>query len=105
VGGLWDVGDTVPQAADAFASINSFSTGFVNPVAMSTIRHDLPTALPVSPTGQTVQMRTAQAAFFRAAMGDVQAAVPQQPRATSATASEAETPRVPRPGQLLDIRV
>ena len=71
---------------------------------MSTIRPDLPTAIPTAPTGQAVQMRAAQAAFFRAAMGDVQAAPPQRTTAT-ATASGAETPRLPRPGQLLDIRV
>lgn len=72
---------------------------------MSTIRTDLPSSLSASPTGQAVQMRAAQAAFFRAAMGDVQAAAPQQATAAAATSAEPETPRAPRPGQLLDIRV
>jgi len=73
---------------------------------MSTIRPDLPSALPAAATGPAAQMRAAQAAFFRAAMGDVQATPQQtpQPRPTAA-AAEPETPRAPRPGQLLDIRV
>lgn len=71
---------------------------------MSTIRPDLPSALPLAPAGQTAQMRTAQAAFFRAAMGDVQATAPQ-PRASASTTTEPDAPRAPRPGQLLDIRV
>ncbi|ADK99636.1 hypothetical protein [Brevundimonas subvibrioides] len=72
---------------------------------MSAIRPDLPATLPTAPNGQAVQMRAAQAAFFRAAMGDVQAAAPQRPAPTTATASASDTPRLPRPGQLLDIRV
>jgi len=87
-------------------AINLLSTGFVNPVGMSVIRPDLPTALPTgqpAASGQTAQFRSAQAAFFRAAMGDVQAAPAQRPAAT--TAPEPETARLPRPGQLLDIRV
>jgi hypothetical protein len=74
---------------------------------MSTIRPDLPSALPAAATGPAAQMRAAQAAFFRAAMGDVQATPQQtpQPRPTAAAAAEPETPRAPRPGQLLDIRV
>jgi len=76
---------------------------------MSTIRPDLPSALPAAATGPAAQMRAAQAAFFRAAMGDVQATPQQtpQPRPTAAAAAEpeTETPRAPRPGQLLDIRV
>ncbi|CAL1690152.1 hypothetical protein MMB232_00273 [Brevundimonas subvibrioides] len=73
---------------------------------MSAIRPDLPATLPTAPNGQAVQMRAAQAAFFRAAMGDVQATAPQRPTATATpTASASDTPRLPRPGQLLDIRV
>jgi hypothetical protein len=71
---------------------------------MTPIRPDQTSLPPAAPTGQTVQMRAAQAAFFRAAMGDVQAVPPQRPVAT-APSSEPEAPRLPRPGQLLDIRV
>jgi len=72
---------------------------------MSAIRPDLPTSMPPAPAGQAVQMRAAQAAFFRAAMGEVQATPQQRPATTTAGSAEAETPRAPRPGQLLDIRV
>ncbi|WP_396594773.1 hypothetical protein [Brevundimonas sp. R86498] len=75
---------------------------------MSTIRPDLPQSLPASTT-PSAQMRTAQAAFFRAALSEVQT-VPARPPASAGTAQPArgeapESPRLPRLGQLLDIRV
>ena len=87
----------------------------VNPVAMSAIRSGLP-ALPAAPAGQASPMRAAQAAFFRAALADVQAApatpAPARTRASapapdpsSASSSASESPRLPRLGQFLDIRV
>lgn len=87
---------------------------------MSAIRPDLPAPIPgtglTSPGGATAD--AARAAFFRAAMGQVQAA--QAPvrttapapsaAATTATAtttarSEPSPDRPSRPGALLDIRV
>ena len=86
---------------------------------MSAIRPSLPDALPRRPFAGTEAARTAQAAFFQAALGQAQ---PVRP----ATASAAPTPvrsapapsplfpaapeparadRPPRPGALLDIRV
>ncbi len=55
---------------------------------------------------QSAQVKAAQAAFFRAALSEVQA-TPQraQPTASTAQPSEPESPRLPRLGQLLDIRV
>ena len=76
---------------------------------MSAIRPDIPQSLPATTlAGPSAQARAAQAAFFRAALSEVQAAAPrpqaQQTSQTSA-ASEPESPRLPRLGQLLDIRV
>jgi hypothetical protein len=72
---------------------------------MSAIRPDLPVVQP-APTGPSAQMRAAQAAFFRAALAEV--APPAAP-ATATSSAQAmtaeETPRLPRPGALLDIRV
>ncbi|MDP3404656.1 MAG: hypothetical protein Q8S03_08200 [Brevundimonas sp.] len=74
---------------------------------MSTIRPDLPQTLPG--TTPSAQVRTAQAAFFRAALNEVQAAPPRaQTPAAARTATAAppdDSPRLPRLGQLLDIRV
>ena len=78
---------------------------------MSTIRPDLPSNLPAAnPAGPSAQVKAAQAAFFRAALGEVQAAPrsPAQPASQTAQATrptEAESPRLPRLGQHLDIRV
>jgi len=73
---------------------------------MSTIRSDIPQSLPVgAPAVQPAQVKAAQAAFFRAALSEVQAAPARPPAAASAPAREPESPRLPRPGQLLDIRV
>ena len=74
---------------------------------MSTIRPDLPAVQPQTPP----PVRSAQAAFFRAAMGQVNAVQLQttpiqaapQPRTSAPTASE--TGRSMRPGSLLDIKV
>ncbi len=77
---------------------------------MSAIRPDLPSSLP-QPSGRpSAQVKAAQAAFFRAALSEVQATAPRPqtvPAAPSASAPapEAESPRLPRLGQLLDIRV
>lgn len=72
---------------------------------MSDIPSSLPSALPSGGGVQTAQVKAAQAAFFRAALGEVQAAPPRPQATTTAQASEPESPRLPRPGQLLDIRV
>ncbi|MGV3578129.1 hypothetical protein [Brevundimonas sp.] len=77
---------------------------------MSTIRPDLPSNLPAAnPAGPSAQVKAAQAAFFRAALGEVQAtqARPQaQPTPQAQTTQPAaETQRLPRLGQHLDIRV
>jgi hypothetical protein len=76
---------------------------------MSAIRPDLPSNLPAAvPSGPSAQVRAAQAAFFRAALSEVQAAParPQPaPAQTAAPTPQAESPRLPRLGQLLDIRV
>jgi hypothetical protein len=77
---------------------------------MSVIRPDIPSTLPAAgPVGQSAQVKAAQAAFFRAALSEVQAAAPR-PQAAQATqqatrTTEPESPRLPRLGQLLDIRV
>ena len=89
--------------------VNLFSTGFVNPVGLSAIRPDIPQSLPATtPAGPSAQAKAAQAAFFRAALNEVQA-TPPRPQAAQTTptaqASEPESPRLPRLGQLLDIRV
>ena len=76
---------------------------------MSAIRPDLPSSLPAaSPAGPSAQAKAAQAAFFRAALGQVQAAAPppQAPQMTETARPTAdESPRLPRLGQLLDIKV
>ena len=76
---------------------------------MSTIRPDLPSNLPATnPAGPSAQVKAAQAAFFRAALGEVQAAAPRpqaQPTAQTTQTTQAESPRLPRLGQHLDIRV
>jgi hypothetical protein len=76
---------------------------------MSTIRPDLPAIQPQGVGSSSV--RQAQAAFFRAALGEVQAAQTQalpvrttmQPQ--TAAPAPSETGRMPRPGSLLDIKV
>lgn len=75
---------------------------------MSTIRPDFPQSLPAAtPATPSAQMRTAQAAFFRAALSEVQTApARKQPQTSAPAGGEApQSPRLPRPGQLLDIRV
>ncbi|AQR60335.1 hypothetical protein BZG35_00690 [Brevundimonas sp. LM2] len=82
---------------------------------MSAIRPARP-ALPAAPSGQAPPMRAAQAAFFRAALADVQAApaaaAPTRARAPTpmsepepSSASSSDALRLPRLGQFLDIRV
>ncbi|WP_428151382.1 hypothetical protein [Brevundimonas sp.] len=75
---------------------------------MSAIRPDLPSSLPATtPAGPSAQARAAQAAFFRAALNQAQATPQPQAAQTSQAAPTGapESPRLPRPGQLLDIRV
>jgi hypothetical protein len=73
---------------------------------MSTIPPNIPQSLPVNPPAvQPAHVKAAQAAFFRAALSEVQAAPARPQTAASAPAREPESPRLPRPGQLLDIRV
>ena len=79
---------------------------------MSAIRTDIPQTLPATtPAGPSAQAKAAQAAFFRAALNEVQAAQtrPQAAQtlqtAQTARTSEPDSPRLPRLGQLLDIRV
>ena len=74
---------------------------------MSAIRTDLPNTLPAAnPAGPSAQAKAAQAAFFRAALGQVQTA-PAAPQGAPAsqTQTQPESPRMPRLGQHLDIRV
>ena len=76
---------------------------------MSAIRPDIPQTLPaVSSVGQSAQVKAAQAAFFRAALSEVQATAPR-PQAAPATpgaqTAEPQSARLPRLGQHLDIRV
>lgn len=85
-------------------AVNPFAMGFVNSAGMSAIRPDLPAPAPAAPA-----VKTAQAAFFRAALAEVQAArsapvETARPTATSAKPA-AEPARALRPGALLDIRV
>lgn len=68
---------------------------------MSAIRPDLP-ALTVTSAPAASQLRSAQAAFFRAALNEATAAS-SQPAQTSAP--DGEPARAQRPGALLDIRV
>jgi len=90
---------------------------------MSAIRPGFPQASPPTPDLPTA--RNAQAAFFRAAMGErvsaasapvqpapsaavfsaVRTASPARPAEAAATQPDREPPRVLRPGSLLDIRV
>ena len=85
---------------------------------MSAIRPDLPAVQPqnTSVTGGSSSVRQAQAAFFRAALGEVQATPVQttmvqttpvrttaQPQTTEPTSSAGG--RSLRPGSLLDIKV
>lgn len=73
---------------------------------MSAIRPDLPAFQPAAAKPEAA--RAAQAAFFRAALDQVQArqAAPPPPSAApTSPATPAETPRISRPGGLLDIRV
>lgn len=79
---------------------------------MSAIRPDIPQTLPATtPAGPSAQAKAAQAAFFRAALNEVQAAQtrPQAAQtlqtAQTVRTSEPDSPRLPRLGQLLDIRV
>ncbi len=72
---------------------------------MTAIRPDL-SVVQSAPAGPSAQVRAAQAAFFRAALSEI-APAPRPATAPSpaqAAAAE-ETPRVGRPGALLDIRV
>ena len=79
---------------------------------MSAIRPDLPAMTPQA-AGDAPAVRNAQAAFFRAAMAQVQAPQPQvasAPRMVQTTVAptsttSAEPTRMVRPGSLLDIRV
>ena len=79
---------------------------------MSAIRPDLPAVTPQA-AGDAPAVRNAQAAFFRAAMAQVQSPQPQTasaPRAIQTTVAPAgtnstEPTRMARPGSLLDIRV
>jgi hypothetical protein len=72
---------------------------------MTAIRPDLPISQPVV-SGASAQVRAAQAAFFRAALSDAGAtqAKPASPSAAPVSTQD-ESPRLPRPGALLDIRV
>jgi hypothetical protein len=77
---------------------------------MSAIRPDLPAVQP--PSQGSSSLRQAQAAFFRAALNDVQGTQAQttQVRTTPVQPRTAEPPSSPagrsmRPGSLLDIKV
>ena len=75
---------------------------------MSAIRPDIPQTLPaITPAGPSAQAKAAQAAFFRAALSQVQATPQPQAAQTpqSAQTNAPDSPRLPRLGQLLDIRV
>lgn len=95
---------------------------------MSTIRSFLPQTLPAQAGLEPSRARSAQNAFFQAAMGQsaAQAAAPTQPRqplpsaavasvvrkatptqpfAATLPSQEREEPRLMRPGSLLDIRI
>jgi hypothetical protein len=85
---------------------------------MSAIRPGLPQSLP-TPVGEAPSARNAQAAFFRTALNQVQAAqvqtTPIQVQAQTTAANptrtvapapaDGETPRIMRPGTYLDIKV
>ena len=79
---------------------------------MSAIRPGLPQTLPPS-GGETSSARNAQAAFFRAALNQVQAN-PIQPQTPAASptpptppspSTDGQPPRIMRPGTYLDIKV
>jgi hypothetical protein len=83
---------------------------------MSAIRPNLPAVTPqgVDQAASSSTLRQAQAAFFRAALGEVQAAplarTAAQTSAPTRTAAQtaptpSETGRTLRPGSLLDIKV
>lgn len=72
---------------------------------MAVIPSNVPQSMPSGAAVQSAQVKAAQAAFFRAALSEVQAA-PARPQAPVPTQTgEPESLRLPRPGQLLDIRV
>jgi len=73
---------------------------------MNALRPDLPPNLATTApaAAPAAQLKAAQAAFFRAALNEVQAAPARAP-ASVTQAQEPDGPRPPRPGQLLDIRV
>lgn len=74
-------------------------------MSMSSIRPDLPVVLPQP----SAPARSAQAAFFRAAMDQVNGVqiqtTPAQTAPRAQTAAPSETGRSLRPGSLLDIKV
>jgi hypothetical protein len=66
------------------------------------------TQLPATqtPSGPPAAVRNAQAAFFRAALDQANAAPPRPIQPTTAgTEPQPAEPRIGRPGSLLDIRV
>ncbi|QQQ17728.1 hypothetical protein JIP62_10325 [Brevundimonas vitis] len=76
---------------------------------MSSIRPDLP-AMPTVRPEPGAAVRSAQAAFFRAALAQAEPSVavqqtPQPSPLTAAPTRSASPERDPRPGSLLDIRV
>lgn len=76
---------------------------------MSAIASDRP-AFPPSAGGAAHALRTAQSAFFRAAMGEVAAAAPRRDEGPGADTPVRAAPSpqpapYSRPGALLDIRV
>lgn len=81
---------------------------FVNRIHMSAIRPNLPAVTPQEGAQSSASLRQAQAAFFRAALGEVQAAPVAQTSAPPRAAAQTSTPesgRILRPGSLLDIKV
>ncbi len=71
---------------------------------MSAIRPDMPAIPQPLATGPSAAARTAQAAFFRAALAGAEAATPRQ-QTQAGTTDEPQQTRSTRPGSLLDIRV
>lgn len=71
---------------------------------MSAIRSDLPVPQTVISSPST-QVRAAQAAFFRAAMGEASQAAAPGSSAASPSQPPSDGARLSRPGALLDIRV
>lgn len=91
---------------------------------MSTIRSFLPQTLPAQAGLEPSRARSAQNAFFQAAMGQaappmqpsqplpsaavasvMRKATPAQPFAPTPASQDREEPRLMRPGSLLDIRI